>query len=175
MKKTKRFFSCFLIFVVYIGMICCSSCDLIKKETYYQSDNIIFSVSPKRAEDITENEENYGVYGAYGKHVMDNMIMLLNSETFAMRLKEIGDFSESTDEIIESIHYSYTSANEHVCDFIYVQITVLEDAEIAEKLLECLKTAVPEYIEETMVVPSGYVGTTCEKISSGETIHEFIK
>jgi len=35
---------------------------------------------------ITAGGSQYGVYGAYGRHVMDNMIKLLSSESFAERL-----------------------------------------------------------------------------------------
>lgn len=48
---------------------------------------IEFYVNPKRDKDSTANSESqYGIYGAYGTHVMDNMIKLLGSESFAEQL-----------------------------------------------------------------------------------------
>ncbi len=173
MNNLKKFYSRFLIcFLYFCSVVCFAGCDFLKKETYYQSDSVIFCVYPKLEENDTDNKGNFT---AYGKPVMDNMLMLLNSEAFAIRLKEVGNLTESANEIIESIRYSYTSANEHVRDFIYVQITVLEDARFAEKLLDCVKTAVPEYVEMNMAVPSGYVGTDCDRVSSNEEIHQITK
>ena len=52
----------------------------------YYGTLVRFYINPKRAESITDNTSQYGVYGAYGKHVMDNMTKLLSSESFAERL-----------------------------------------------------------------------------------------
>lgn len=48
---------------------------------------IEFYVNPRLDRDATsEHESQYGVYGAYGRHVMDNMVRLLSSELFAEQL-----------------------------------------------------------------------------------------
>ena len=48
---------------------------------------IEFYVNPRLDRDASsENESQYGVYGAYGRHVMDNMVRLLSSELFAEQL-----------------------------------------------------------------------------------------
>ncbi|MBQ8283746.1 MAG: hypothetical protein IJX75_01500 [Clostridia bacterium] len=52
----------------------------------YYGTLVRFYINPKRSESVTENTSQYGVYGAYGKHVMDNMTKLLSSESFAERL-----------------------------------------------------------------------------------------
>ena len=44
---------------------------------------IEFYVNPKRSDDGGNNQSQFGVYGAYGWHVMDNMTKLLASESFA--------------------------------------------------------------------------------------------
>lgn len=55
---------------------------------------IEFYVNPRLDKSSsTEVESQYGVYGAYGRHVMDNMVKLLSSELFAEQLlldKETG-------------------------------------------------------------------------------------
>lgn len=48
---------------------------------------IEFYVNPKKDKDSTANSESqYGIYGAYSTHVMDNIIKLLGSESFAEQL-----------------------------------------------------------------------------------------
>ena len=48
---------------------------------------IEFYVNPRLDRDAsTQIESQYGVYGAYGRHVMDNMVRLLSSELFAEQL-----------------------------------------------------------------------------------------
>ena len=45
-----------------------------------------FYVNPKRGDDTENGNSQYGVYGAYGMHVMDNITKLLNSDSFAEEL-----------------------------------------------------------------------------------------
>ena len=49
-----------------------------------------FYVNPERPEtedgNVNIGGSTYGVYGAYGRHVMDNIVKLLNSESFAEKL-----------------------------------------------------------------------------------------
>lgn len=48
---------------------------------------IQFYVNPDRPKKTTVSESSqYGVYGAYGRHVMDNMVKLLGSESFTEHL-----------------------------------------------------------------------------------------
>jgi hypothetical protein len=80
-------FSLFCIFPLY-------SCDKIeayikeitqeKKNTYIQ---LSYYVHPEKMEVGTDEAFNqYGVYGAYGRHVMDNMVKLLSSDFFTEKL-----------------------------------------------------------------------------------------
>ena len=55
-------------------------------ETYYECELQFFVNPEKPKEDISANGSQYGVYGAYGRHVMDNMIKLLESESFTEKL-----------------------------------------------------------------------------------------
>ena len=47
---------------------------------------IEFYVNPKRSDDGGNNQSQFGVYGAYGWHVMDNITKLLSSESFTEQL-----------------------------------------------------------------------------------------
>ena len=71
-----------LILVVLIGGIVGASFAVVttRKVDYYGT-KVEFYVNPKKAGG-SDAESQYGVYGAYGKHVMDNMVKLLNSEIF---------------------------------------------------------------------------------------------
>ncbi len=68
-----------------------------------------------------------------------------------------------------ALSFSYIRANEDLEDadnlaksFIYVDISVLNDEDLAEELLAKIETVVPQYVKEKMTVPAGYDGTNCE-------------
>ncbi len=76
-----------LILVLIAGAIV--GCALGVATTYnvnYYGTKLQYYVNPKRSPSSTENQSQYGVYGAYGKNVMDNMVELLSSERFAENL-----------------------------------------------------------------------------------------
>ena len=50
-----------------------------------------FYVNPEKPKTSTDDSSNFSVYGAYGRHVMDNMVRLLKSEKFAEKLLLNGD------------------------------------------------------------------------------------
>ncbi len=52
----------------------------------YYGTSVEFYVNPENPTEGTNNESQYGVYGAYGRHVMDNMIKLLSSESFIEKM-----------------------------------------------------------------------------------------
>ena len=178
------------------GMFC--SCNFIGEyETRYETE-VEFYVNPKKA-DENDSESQYGVYGAYGKHVMDNMVKLLDSDIFTLRLlQEQGiapkatledgtenpafqEWAKSEDYTTyfvgakEGIEYSYATGQNAEDDlsrsFIYVKISVTE-RELAELFLESVKSSVPAFVEENMTVPSGYEGTNCRRVSRLEEIKE---
>ena len=74
-----------LILVVLIGGILGGA--FAVWQTYdvnYYGTSVEFYVNPKAPKKgANDSESQYGVYGAYGKHVMDNMVKLLSSESFA--------------------------------------------------------------------------------------------
>ena len=77
----------------------------------------------------------------------------------------------------KAVKYSYLGDNENVEDannlarsFIYVDISVLNDEKFAEDLLTRVKRSVPEYIEQNMIVPTDYEGTSCTRITRNDAI-----
>ena len=77
-----------------------------------------------------------------------------------------------------AVKYSYLGANEDIEDannlarsFIYVNINVLNDEAFAKDLLTRVKRSVPEYIEQNMIVPTDYEGTSCTRITRNDDIH----
>ncbi len=53
----------------------------------YWGTTVEFYVNPEKPkESVSGDGSQYGVYGAYGRHVMDNMVRLLSSESFTEKL-----------------------------------------------------------------------------------------
>ena len=286
-----------LIFALVIGVIFGGSLGVLTtfNERYYGT-TVEFYVNPKKDENQISNESQYGVYGAYGRHVMDNMTKLLGSESFAEQLlldddglptqflsdenraeidakiaetgtplaikksavktaetarqavaeaqvaynekakewetelqilvagsatvveietareqclgeakrnletaqdaKELAELAETKaiedantaveavralwretelyEELIitvtESINYRYYDEEETDVDdlarsFIYVNVSVLNDEELANDLFDQLLVMLPRYVEKNMAIPSGYIGTNCQRIT----------
>ena len=61
-------------------------------------------------------------------------------------------------------------ANNLARSFIYVHISVLNQEEFAKDLLTRVKRSVPEYIEQNMIVPTDYEGTSCTRITRNDDI-----
>lgn len=152
-----------------------------------------FYVNPEKPKDTTGSESSqYGVYGAYGKHVMDNMIKLLSSESFAEQLildkkpaditleewQKTTEYKTELGKYAQHVSYSYLESNTTMEDadslarsFIYVKISVLNDEELAKEIYRQVVTIVPEYVEANMPVPSDYQGTNCQRISRTDEVH----
>lgn len=158
----------------------------------YYGTNLVFYVNPKETVS-SETDSTYGVYGAYGVNVMNTIVDLLNSPMFAESLMnkmegaptEADKYDASTGKInktykqylnaiIASVEFDYIKENEKVEDvtnlarsFIYVKISVLGDdkVEFAEKLLKQVQIQVPAFVEENMIVPTGYNETECKEIT----------
>lgn len=152
-----------------------------------------FYVNPEKPKDTTGSESSqYGVYGAYGKHVMDNMIKLLSSESFAEQLildkkpaditleewQNTTEYKTELGKYARHVSYSYLESNTSKEDadslarsFIYVKISVLNDEELAKEIYQQVVTVVPDYVEANMPVPSDYQGTNCQRISRTDEVH----
>lgn len=73
-----------LIILTLVGAI--GGCALGIFNTYnvhYYGTQLEYYVNPKRSASATDTQSQFGVYGAYGKNVMDNMTKLLSSDSFA--------------------------------------------------------------------------------------------
>lgn len=77
-----------LILVLLIGGVL-GGCFAVWKtiNVNYYGTTVEFYVNPEKPKDSSANNgSQYGVYGAYGRHVMDNMVKLLASESFTEML-----------------------------------------------------------------------------------------
>ena len=86
-------------------------------------------------------------------------------------------YKEQLEKYSGAVTYSYLQADEDIEDannlarsFIYVDISVLNDQEFAKEILNRVKTVVPSYVKENMTVPSGYIGTKCQRITRSDDI-----
>ena len=184
----------------------------------YWGTTVEFYVNPYRnaEEDGSVNtngagSSQYGVYGAYGRHVMDNIIKVLSSESFAEILIDgVTENTEDGTEVIakpmknipdkmgfnnkgerymtneykallrkvnNSVKFSYLEEDSNVADannlarsFIYVTISVINDKDFAQSILDSVKQVLPWYVEKNMTVPTDYDGTQCQKITVLEEI-----
>ncbi len=77
-----------LIIIVLVGGVIGGSIAVASTiNVNYWGATVEFYVNPESSEtESGENSSQYGVYGAYGRHVMDNMVKLLSSESFAEKL-----------------------------------------------------------------------------------------
>lgn len=146
-----------------------------EKTLYYEAE-LTFYVTPIGLGE-NDSDSQYGVYGMYGNHVMDNMVKLLDADSFAARLltefdgapaMEDESYSVWIAKIQNAVNYFYEPefTEDGVAlakSFIYVNISVSD--KIGEEFANNLYTAVvemtPAYVEENMAVPSGYTGTEC--------------
>jgi capsular polysaccharide biosynthesis protein len=272
-----------LIVALLLGAIIGGGIGLMKtRNVHYYGTSVDFYVNPKTDETSVNSESQYGVYGAYGQHVMDNMTKLLSSDIFAEKLfvdeyglpsqylpknaeekakiqelnaaakplvitareannatavalaayeealeidtnikavsgkgyseteiRSATDAVKTTKEALASaraaekvaedaateavnaslnywgrtssyqslissarnaleISYYDTAASSEedlAKSFIYVKISVLNDKDFAELLLDRILVILPEYVEANMAVPTGYIGTNCQKIT----------
>ena len=91
--------------------------------------------------------------------------------------RETAKYQDQLSKYSSAVTYSYLQAEEDVEDannlarsFIYVTISVLNDKAFAEEILERVKVVVPAYVKENMTVPSGYIGTKCQRITRSDDI-----
>ena len=99
-----------LILALVIGLIASGAFGVLQTwNVHYYGTTVEFYVNPSKSSDAdSETGSQYGVYGAYGKPVMESMVELLNSEGFAevLLLDEKGmpakGISAEIDEFIEA-------------------------------------------------------------------------
>lgn len=159
----------------------------------YYGTKVEFYVNPEKLKDSpgSSDSSQYGVYGAYGRHVMDNIVKLLDSESFTEQLildkkpegvsladwQKTSDYKKQLNRFSGHVSYSYLDsnvdsdeANNLARSFIYVKISVLNDEELAKEIYESVIKVVPEYVEANMPVPTEYEGTNCQRISRTDEV-----
>ncbi len=77
----------YLILALLVGCVLGSAFAVWRTyDVKYYGTEVEFYVNPRKDSSTAENSSQYGVYGAYGRHVMDNMTKLLNSESFSEKM-----------------------------------------------------------------------------------------
>ena len=112
-----------LILVVIIGAVCGAAFGVWRtKDVKYYGTSIEFYVNPEKPKEVGSSSSSaanavgsqYGVYGAYGRHVMDAIVKLLESESFAeqLMLEENGlpDLKIYNDHTYNETNYSNAEA-----------------------------------------------------------------
>lgn len=86
-------------------------------------------------------------------------------------------YKEEHEKFSEAVEYSYLATGETASSvtnlaksFIYVKISVLSDEEFAKEILTLLRKEVASFISANMIVPAGYVGTSCEETTTRSMI-----
>ena len=99
-----------LVLALAIGLVAGGAFGVLQTwNVHYYGTSVEFYVNPSKSADAdSETGSQYGVYGAYGKPVMESMVELLNSEGFAeaLILEDNGmpakGISAEIDELIEA-------------------------------------------------------------------------
>ncbi|MBQ4268192.1 MAG: hypothetical protein IJB97_00920 [Clostridia bacterium] len=154
--------------------------------------SLVFFVNPS---DEESEDGTGGVYGAYGKTLMETMMQFLSTEVFAEKLMtgmpdaptqktdENGNLNGYYKAYIAKVRnsLSFTCSNnastdsvsaETASSFVYVKISVLgeNNKEFAKTLLSRIETEVPKEIEKEIHVPNGYTGTVCRLMTVDDEI-----
>ncbi|MBQ8342807.1 MAG: hypothetical protein IJY21_01735 [Clostridia bacterium] len=111
------------------------------KDVKYYGSQIRFYVNPENptmsadGSGLNTSGSEYGVYGAYGEHIMDNMVKLLNEDAFA---EEMLLRSQNTDELSdnEKALYKYLPMKD-----VWTGET---ETALAAKLNAAIDAAIPE-------------------------------
>ncbi len=80
-------------------------------------------------------------------------------------------YQETLEDYSEALSFSYMetegTSSSTVQSFIYVDISVLNDNALANEIYEKVKTVVPNFVRNNMLVPSGddYIGSYCERVT----------
>ena len=87
------------------------------------------------------------------------------------------NYATTLNRFKNTVKYSYLGEDEDIADannlarsFIYVNINVLNDEVFAKDLLTRVLRCVPEYVEQNMIVPTDYEGTSCTRITRTDDI-----
>lgn len=156
-----------LILVVIIGGIFGGAFAVWRTiDINYHGTEIQFYVNPDKKE-TSEGGSQFGVYGAYGRHVMDNMVKLLSSESFTEQLilntKPVPDIRDKWSITTKSGTESVTTTAE-LNGLIAVAQTAIEETDKQrseylteqDKAKELLKTLQEVWVEEVMQTETAF-------------------
>ena len=85
MRKRNKFLSVILA-VCSVFLLALGGCGIRSEADNEYNCQIQFYVNPENPTGNEQDQSHYGVYGGYGKHVMDNMVKLLEAESFTEKL-----------------------------------------------------------------------------------------
>ncbi|MBR2442305.1 MAG: hypothetical protein IKB20_04515 [Clostridia bacterium] len=111
-----------------------------------------------------------------GAKEANNVALAAREDALAVWAKT-AKYKQALGKYSSAVNFSYledgttsTESTNLARSFVYVKITVLNDESFAKELLETIKIVVPTYIEERMVVPTGYDSTNCQRITRNDEI-----
>ncbi len=97
-------------------------------------------------------------------------------EALALWRETYADYDKNLNAVLNSITYTYydETTSENVSDlarsFIYVNIAVMNDENLAREFYERIIQLVPDFVETNMPVPAGYDGTNCQRITRSDKV-----
>ena len=149
-----------LILVILVGAILGGGIAVIRTINMdYWGTTVEFYVNPEKK--MTQTEGNatngnaagsqYGVYGAYGRHVMDNIVKLLNSEIFAEQLILNGETLPKKDFWVNTSNKDEVALNlNDKIDAATAKQTVADDKQAEADVKHALVTTpAAEYTDKT--------------------------
>lgn len=164
--------------------------------TYYGA-TMEYYVSPDDPKEADGND--YVSFSGYPRSVLNNMVVLLQSDIFTELLfvpivpteakeglteEEMAEVEEIISVYKASVTYSYENKKDEVDgslihSYIYAEIAVLKDGEKSREQAEYIRKQIldilPLYVEQNMPLMGGYNGTMCKKITRTDEIVEFEK
>lgn len=132
-----------IIVVIIAGILGGGITALSTVDINYWGTTVEFYVNPEKPKNtadagtpsISAGGSQYGVYGAYGRHVMDNMVKLLGSEIFAERLLLDGeDLPEKNTWVNTSNEFEVSLGLDGLIDAAISAQTVADEKQAAADL-----------------------------------------
>ena len=159
--------------------------------TYYGA-TMGYYVSPDDPKEADGND--YVSFSGYPRSVLNNMVVLLQSDIFTELLfvpivpteakeglteEEMAEVEEIISVYKASVTYSYENKKDEVDgslihSYIYAEIAVLKNGEKSREEAEYIRKQIldilPLYVEQNMPLMGGYNGTMCKKITRTDEI-----
>lgn len=148
-------------------------------------EKVIIELSGANVDDLNAAFAAYEGEGGSKELSIAALNAAKNANTAALSAREdvlavwakTAKYKQALGKYSSAVNFSYLKDGETTTEtvnlarsFVYVKITVLNDEAFAKELLETIKMVVPTYIEERMVVPTGYDSTNCQRITRNDEI-----